>query len=311
MNTATFVAVCIIALSAVYAAPTHKECNAKEQCASKTAGSYPYKRDSTRFFTCDEHYNNLGCQQCGAPNTFYSKECDACLSRIDVQNKNCPKVETTPSDGQGQNPDNNCAPTGFCNGKQNATYQDPNDIERFFSCVDGVATLCQRCPASLVYSEACEKCLFSDIEDPADCPTDSVGSTPAIETCPASFCNGKKNGDYEQDDNSGMFYTCTEGSCIVNKCPAGTVFVSACNNRCEVTYTKNADECPASTETSTKAPKACPANFCDGKDDGNHAKNSHKESNEYYSCSNDICYVRNCSTGLVYKGSICNWPSAH
>jgi len=51
---------------------------------------------------------------------------------------------------------------GFCNGKADATFQSPYDKSKFFSCVDGQATLCQSCPGGLVYVEKCKQCLVHD-----------------------------------------------------------------------------------------------------------------------------------------------------
>ena len=51
---------------------------------------------------------------------------------------------------------------GFCNGKADATFQSPYDNTKFFSCVEGQATLCQSCPGDLVYVEKCGQCLVHD-----------------------------------------------------------------------------------------------------------------------------------------------------
>ena len=56
--------------------------SANSLCVGKETGKYPYPPDNSLFFTCDQNVN-LGCQQCGAQNLFYSKYCDACLALID------------------------------------------------------------------------------------------------------------------------------------------------------------------------------------------------------------------------------------
>ena len=47
----------------------------------------------------------------------------------------------------------------FCNGKPNGRYQSPNKNQYFFTCTNGQASPCQRCPGDLVFVEKCDQCL--------------------------------------------------------------------------------------------------------------------------------------------------------
>jgi len=52
------------------------------------------------------------------------------------------------------------APSNFCQGKTNGLFGNPNNREEFFQCTDGQSSLCQTCPATLMFSDNCGMCIY-------------------------------------------------------------------------------------------------------------------------------------------------------
>lgn len=158
---------------------------------------------------------------------------------------------------------------GFCYGKHNGDYRDPNNCYGFITCSNGL-TYYRDCPDDLMFNEAKDECDNNVSCAPVDggwsawspwypctvtcgggtqirvrsCtnPPPSNGGKPCVgsnidvracatQCCPFS-CRGKHNGDYADPDNSYGFISCSNGIAYHMPCPAGLKF-NAVYDKCD------------------------------------------------------------------------------
>lgn len=290
------------------------DCNSNDLCIGKTdpLEYYVYPKDPSKYFACyqielpDGSITplNMGCQQCARRSTVYSPECKRCLSPKDVASKNCSDPVSPPAQQSNSSAPVNvtsCAPIDFCVSKPNATFRNPADNSMFFSCVNEVATECQKCAGSLIYVEVCGSCEVNDTQLASECPVTPTMTAPE-HLCPDDFCITKDDGDHEVSSNSSTYHTCMEGTCMVRSCPLGTAFAGICDKKCVVNYTNVKSECPTLQPVDSPVViKTCPANFCSLKQNRNYPVASGVKAQNYYACTFSLCNVFTCQTGLVYR----------
>ena len=57
-------------------------------------------------------------------------------------------------------PGNDRNAQAICTRENNARHAHPSNPRYFIICVAGKVFVCQMCPASLVFSDACQTCVF-------------------------------------------------------------------------------------------------------------------------------------------------------
>uniref|UniRef100_G3NUY5 chitinase n=1 Tax=Gasterosteus aculeatus TaxID=69293 RepID=G3NUY5_GASAC len=111
-------------------------------------------------------------------------------------------------------PGNSGNPGNLCTGKPNGQYPNPNDDKSFLYCVAGKEFI-RQCPANLVYNAAISVCAFPD--------------SPVNK---ATYCYGRKDGQYTNPNDQHSFLSCVAGLTYILQCPANLVYVEA-TNRCD------------------------------------------------------------------------------
>ncbi|XP_034393406.1 chondroitin proteoglycan-2-like [Cyclopterus lumpus] len=219
-------------------------------CNGRLDGNYPNPDDQHTF------------HQCVAGNT-YVQPCPAGLV-YSPSNDRCDHPAQTTSTLQ-----------GYCHGKVDGNYPNPDDQHTFHQCVAG-NTYVQPCPAGLVYSPSNDRC-----DHPAQTTSTLQG-----------YCHGKVDGNYPNPDDQHTFYQCVAGNTYVQPCPAGLVY-SPSNDRCDH---------PAQTTSTLQG-------YCHGKVDGNYRNPD--DQHTFYQCVAGRTYVQPCPAGLVYSPckNACDYPA--
>ncbi|XP_041654974.1 chondroitin proteoglycan 2-like [Cheilinus undulatus] len=146
---------------------------------------------------------------------------------------------------------NNCpGNSSFCDGKMNGNYANDDDPNCFYTCSNG-NTYKVRCQSGLVFVEESNLCDYPDTTSTAPTTTTQTSTTTATTRAPcpgnSSFCDGKMNGNFANDDDPNCFYTCSNGNTFNFRCQSGLVFVEQ-ENRCDYPDTISTT---TTTQTST------------------------------------------------------------
>ncbi|KAK3735050.1 hypothetical protein QZH41_001733 [Actinostola sp. cb2023] len=111
---------------------------------------------------------------------------------------------------------------GYCKGKPNGNYPDPNNCNGYIACSNGF-TYYMPCPANLKWNHAKKQCDWPRFGSP------SCGDHP---TAIPFECLGKNNGDYPDPDNCKGYITCSNGLTYRRPCP-GELKWSRTKKRCD------------------------------------------------------------------------------
>ncbi|KAM7434295.1 hypothetical protein ABFA07_015575 [Porites harrisoni] len=216
----------------------------------------------------------------------------------------------------------------ICHGKPDGHYKDPDNCYGYIACVKGIA---QKffCPYSLRFDPKTQRCYYPDFV-----------------TCD-NFCDGKRNGNYEDPDTCYGFISCSTGIAYKMACPAGLRYNAkkdqcdwpknvpcypinggwthwtawfpcsvSCGRGIQISIRYCTNPYPArggnrcvgpSVKRQICNPQRCPFT-CWGKPNGNYKDPGNCYG--YISCSNQIAYYMPCPAGLKYNEvkDKCDWP---
>uniref|UniRef100_A0AAQ6IGU4 chitinase n=1 Tax=Anabas testudineus TaxID=64144 RepID=A0AAQ6IGU4_ANATE len=243
-------------------------------CSGKSDGNYPNPNNSNAFYMCSNGLTyNQKCQE----GLIFKQSCNCCDWPT-----NTTSTITVQSGG---------STGGFCSGKSDGNYVNPNNSNAFYMCSNGL-TYNQKCQEGLIFRTSCNCCDWPTNTTPTT-TVQSGGST-------EGFCRGKSDGNYPNPDNSNAFYMCSNGLTYNQKCQKGLIFKQSCNCCDWPTNT---------TPTTTVQSGGSTGGFCSGKSDGNYVNPNN--SNAFYMCSNGLTYNQKCQKGLIFKQSCncCDWPT--
>lgn len=104
-------------------------------CEGKADGNYAHPSHPNSFYGCSNGLTNiLTCPE----DLVFKQSCNCC---------DWPRTE---SGGLSD---------GFCRGKRNGNYFNPNNIHTFYSCSNGL-TYIMDCPAGLIFRESWNACVW-------------------------------------------------------------------------------------------------------------------------------------------------------
>ncbi|XP_067375546.1 chitin-binding domain protein cbd-1-like [Channa argus] len=261
-------------------------------CNGKSDGDYANPNDLNSFYSCSNGVVYIKyCQ----PGLIFNESCDCCdWPPTAAPTATDQLVNTTKSAEPSQN---------VCNGKSDGDYANPNDLNSFYSCSNGVVYI-KYCQPGLIFNESCDCCDWPPTAAPT--ATDqSVNITKSPEPS-QNVCNGKSDGDYANPNDLNSFYSCSNGVVYIKYCQPGLIFNESCN--CCDSPTTEAPTTTTQRVTKTKSPAPC-QHFCSGKRNGYYANPNNL--NSFYSCSNGVVCIKYCQPGLIFKESCdcCDWPT--
>lgn len=101
-------------------------------CSGKSDGIYANLNNPNSFYHCSNGLTHV--QNCPA-NLVFRESCKCC------------DWPSSPADG-------------FCTGKRNGNYANPNNPKSFYSCSNGL-TYIMNCPADLIFWQSCNCCVYN------------------------------------------------------------------------------------------------------------------------------------------------------
>jgi len=190
------------------APPLDKSCGTlskDDTCAGKENKSYHLVGNNKKFYHCVEEVISKYCEIC-LHGTVFSNKCQKCVFYENLE-KDCDKEDKNL--GAGKCSDKQCV------GKVDGDYEmaGSSGSNAYYSC-GGKSGSCweKSCPAKLVYSKACGKCLYKYTASSTECPDDSTVIASSVVTCPASACDGKDTGYYPKEGDASIYYSCRKKS---------------------------------------------------------------------------------------------------
>ncbi|XP_033113930.1 neurogenic locus notch homolog protein 1-like [Anneissia japonica] len=341
-------------------------------CDDRPDGNYRHPNDCKKFFTCSSHiryifkcpvglvYNRdkgvcdwqsnvpeCSCNRCGFctktstdtyPHASDCKQFLQCSNGILIT-RSCPsglvyvaskhRCDYPPSTGACSSIIGN----GFCHGKFNGLYSDPDNYSRFYQCSNGVPYH-YSCPSGLVYNEPTKRCEYPQYVPGCDIPTDVHNP----------FCDYKQDGLYRDPSDCNKFFKCFGHLTYHLSCAEGLAFDKkrlACRNSRHVAECAEpeANMCARREDAVTRDPNSCSRFFickdgmqfsrkcysgyayssetgkceprsqvpgcneqdetCTGKPDGNYPHP--RDCTKFIFCSSGFGYSRSCGEGMTYN----------
>ncbi|XP_063065568.1 uncharacterized protein LOC134457490 [Engraulis encrasicolus] len=175
-----------------------KRCDGKTQCSAVASnsvfsdpcgGTFKYLEVS---YTCQPsggHHN-------GAPTTTPTKTKPTTTPKPTTKTTATTTTTTTVKPNE-----------GFCAGKADGLYANPEDSSSFYQCAQGGRTFLTSCGPNLVFRESCKCCDWKQ---------------------PTEFCVGKADGIYANPEDESSFYQCANGRTFLQNCNANLVFRESC-----------------------------------------------------------------------------------
>uniref|UniRef100_A0A7M6DRB7 Chitin-binding type-2 domain-containing protein n=1 Tax=Clytia hemisphaerica TaxID=252671 RepID=A0A7M6DRB7_9CNID len=285
---------------------TDANCAPEGFCKHKADGLYALNSYSPKFFSCVQ-WRATQCQSCPA-GLYFSQKCQVCLEEVHLST--CPpRGDNSPASKPPK-----CASNDLCEWKTAGYYAFSENANLFFYCNENYQNVgCQRCPANLVYNQACAQCLPKDQQK---CDVPSKPSKPAETNfcAPEGFCKQHSIKHkpltflFAVEGDASSFFSCNQlkeaTQCL--SCPAGLVFNEVCQG-CRQFKTNDAKQCNAVKPDDGK-PKTdeelnkfrCPDFFCQNRPVGNHETGAGEET--FITCSpGNQCIKRWCPSGTVYS----------
>ncbi|XP_026214127.1 probable endochitinase [Anabas testudineus] len=189
-------------------------------CSGKSNGNYANRTNSNAFYMCSNGLTyNQNCQE----GLIFKSSCNCC---------DWPTTTTSTATVQSGG-----STGGFCSGKSDGNYPNPNNSNAFYMCSNGL-TYSQNCQEGLIFKQSCNCC---------DWPTNTTSTITAQSASSASltvtaaiatnesggstdgFCNGKSDGNYVNPSNLNSFYSCSNGLTYIQYCPEELIFKASCN----------------------------------------------------------------------------------
>ncbi|BES93714.1 Chitin Hypothetical protein Peritrophin-A domain [Nesidiocoris tenuis] len=183
---------------------------------------------------------------------------------------------------------------------KNGQFEDPSQCDKFYDCVDGVATE-KLCPDGLVFDPLNRKTNKCDQPFNVDC-----GDRIELQPPKSNHLCPRRNGYFAHQDESvcNIFYNCIEGEANQIVCPPGLHF-DEYSGTCVWPDSAGRTNCGEPEETKLKDGFSCPKTQTANKHGQTvaHPVYAHPDDcQKFYVCLNGVMpREQGCSTGEVYN----------
>lgn len=280
-------------------------------------GFYPVVNDCSSFYSCSNgrpylvkcpeglHYS-VEYEVCEYP---CDAGCDPSLDCNSPSSSHSTVSYPTPSSSfPGSSSSFTISP--HCPDEQDGLFPSKDDCSSFYQCSGGRAYLL-KCPQNLHFSyehQVCEHPCIAQCNSTIDCSSSTRQGTSSTVSPLSPEC-AEANGLFQNLNDCGSFYQCSNGKSHLIQCPSGLHFSlddSACENPCFAGCDKNID-CSSSTKKGTPStvspisPEcAVPNGLFQNPDD----------CSSFYQCSNGKSHLIQCPSGLHFSldDSACQNP---